>query len=164
MLHPLRLNTLATSYKELTYWKRSWGWEGLGQEEKGMTEDEMAGWHHRLDAHEFGWTLGAGDGQWGLACCHSWGHKESDTAERLNWTELLPCFFTTVIPGKPSFASGGTRRLEGMNGCIYRYATWASLYDATVSPLPSCLNLSMEDNSSIWEKGLRKEKLMSWTI
>ena len=58
------------------------------QEEKGMTEDEMAGWHHRLNAHESGWTLGAGDGQGGLACCSSWGRKESDTTERLNWTEL----------------------------------------------------------------------------
>ena len=60
-----------------------------GQEEKGTTEDEMAGWHHRLDAHEFGWTPGVGDGQGSLACCNSWGHKESDTTERLNWTELL---------------------------------------------------------------------------
>ena len=59
-----------------------------GQEEKGMTEDEMAGWHHRLDAHEFGWTLGVGDGQGGLACCSSWGRQELDTTERLNWTEL----------------------------------------------------------------------------
>ena len=58
-----------------------------GQEEKGMTEDEMAGWHHWLDAHEFGWTLGLGDGQGVLACCNSWGHKESGTTERLNWTE-----------------------------------------------------------------------------
>ena len=55
-----------------------------GQEEKGTTEDEMAGWHHRLDTHEFGSTLGIGDGQGGLACCDSWGRKESDTTERLN--------------------------------------------------------------------------------
>jgi len=59
-----------------------------GQEEKGTTEDEMAGWHHRLDGREFEWTLGVGDGQGSLACCNSWGHKESDTTERLNWTEL----------------------------------------------------------------------------
>ena len=59
-----------------------------GQEEKAATEDEMAGWHHRLDGHEFEWTLGVGDGQGGLACCDSWGRKESDTTERLNWTEL----------------------------------------------------------------------------
>ena len=47
----------------------------------------MAGWHHRLDAREFGWILGLGDGQAGLACCDSWGCKESDTTERLTWTE-----------------------------------------------------------------------------
>ena len=56
-----------------------------GQEEKGTTEDEMAGWHHWLDRHEFGWTPGIGDGQGGLACCNSWGRKESDMTERLNW-------------------------------------------------------------------------------
>ena len=60
-----------------------------GQEEKGMTEGEMAGWHHRLYGHESGWTPGVGDGQGGLACCDSWGRKESDTTERLNWTELM---------------------------------------------------------------------------
>ena len=59
-----------------------------GQEEKGTTEDEMAGWHHQLDGHEFGWTSGVGDGQGGLACCNSWHCKESDMTERLNWTEL----------------------------------------------------------------------------
>ena len=59
-----------------------------GPEEKGTTEDEMAGWHHRLDAHEFGWTPGVADGQGGLACCDSWSRKASDTTERLNWTEL----------------------------------------------------------------------------
>ena len=58
------------------------------QEEKGTTEDEMAGWHHWLNGCESEWTLGAGDGQGGLACCDSWGHKELDTTERLNWTEL----------------------------------------------------------------------------
>ena len=59
-----------------------------GQGEKGMTEDEMAGWHHRLDGHEFEWTPGVVDGQGGLACCDSWGRKESDMTEWLNWTEL----------------------------------------------------------------------------
>ena len=58
------------------------------QEEKGMTKDEMAGWHHRLYGHGFGWTPGVGDGQGGLACCGSWSLKELDTTERLNWTEV----------------------------------------------------------------------------
>ena len=60
-------------------------WE---QEEKGTTEDEMAGWHHRLDGRESEWTPGAGDGQGGLACCDSQGRKEWDMTERLNWNEL----------------------------------------------------------------------------
>ena len=59
-------------------------WRNWGQEEKGMTEDEMAGWHHWLDGHEFEWTPEVGDGQGGLACCDSWGCKESDTTEWLN--------------------------------------------------------------------------------
>ena len=69
---------------------RNWG-----QEVKGMTEDEMAGWHHRVDGYESEWTLGVGDGQGGLACCDSWGRKELDMTEWLNWTEqMLP----SVVP------------------------------------------------------------------
>ena len=74
-----------------------------GQEEKGRTEDEMAGWHHRLDGCEFEWTLGVGVGQGGLACCSSWGRKESDTTERLNWIEL-----TTHQKLKPQQLTGET--------------------------------------------------------
>ena len=55
---------------------------------KGRAEDEMAGWHHWFDGHESEWTPGVGDGQGGLVCCDSWGRRESDTTERLNWTEL----------------------------------------------------------------------------
>ena len=62
---------------------RDWGQEG-----KGTTEDEMAGWHHRRDGSTFEWTLRVSDGQGGLACCNSWGHKKSDMTEWLNWTEL----------------------------------------------------------------------------
>ena len=54
------------------------------QEEKGMTEDEMVGWHHQLNGHEFEQALGVGDGQGSLACCSPWGRKESDTTEQLN--------------------------------------------------------------------------------
>ena len=57
------------------------------QEEKGMTEDEMVGWHHLLNGHEFEQALGVGDGQGSLACYSPWGHKELDTIERLNWTD-----------------------------------------------------------------------------
>ena len=60
----------------------------------------MVGWHHRLDGHGFGWTTGVGDGQGGLACCGSWGRKESDRTERLNWTEqykFLNNILNTII-------------------------------------------------------------------
>ena len=58
------------------------------QEEKGTTEDEMVGWHHLLDEHEFGWTPRVGDRQGGLACCGSWSHEDLDTTEGLNWTSV----------------------------------------------------------------------------
>ena len=67
-----------------------------GQEEKGTAEDEMAGWHHWLDGHDFEWTPGVGDGQGDLACCSSWGCKESDMTERLNWTELNWMYFSPL--------------------------------------------------------------------
>ena len=59
------------------------------QEEKGMTEDEMVGWHHQLNGHEFEQTLGDGEGQGSLACFSPWGCKQSDTAERLNKNDNL---------------------------------------------------------------------------
>ena len=70
---------------------RDWG------QEKGTTEDEMAGWHHRLNGRESEWTLGVGDGQGSLACCNSWSQKVSDTIERLNWTDDAPKLRDHVI-------------------------------------------------------------------
>ena len=58
------------------------------QEEKGTTEDEMAGWHYRLNGHQFEQAQGVGDRQGSLVCCSPWGHKELDMTEQLNWTEL----------------------------------------------------------------------------
>ena len=72
------------------------------QEEKGTTEDEMVGWHHRLNGHGCGWTPGAADGQGGLACCGPWGRKESDTTERLNWIDMsIPYFSPAPISPLP---------------------------------------------------------------
>ena len=71
--------------KSWLIWKDPDAGKDWGQEEKGMTEDGMVGWHHRLSGHGFGWTPGVGDGHGGLACCNSWGHKELDTTEWLNW-------------------------------------------------------------------------------
>ena len=72
--------------KSWLIWKDPDAGKDWGQEEKGTTEDEIAGWHHWLTGHEFGWTLGVGDGQGGLICCSPWGRKESDTTEQLNRT------------------------------------------------------------------------------
>ena len=74
--------------KSWLIWKDPDAGKDWGQEEKGTTEDKMVGWHHRLNEHGFGWALGVGDGQGGLACCSSWGCKKLDTTERLNSTEL----------------------------------------------------------------------------
>ena len=73
--------------KSWLIWKDPDARKDWGQEEKGMTEDEMVGWHHWLNGHEFGWTPGVGDGQGGLACYGSWGRKESDWVTEL---ELEP--------------------------------------------------------------------------
>ena len=70
-------------------WKYPDAGKDWGQEEKGTTEDEMVGWHHWLNGDGFVWTPGVGDGQGGLVCYGSWGHKESDTTEWLNWTDFI---------------------------------------------------------------------------
>ena len=80
--------------KSWLIWKDPDTGKDWGLEEKGTTEDKTVGWHHRLNGHGFGWTPGVGDGQGGLACCSSWGHKQSDTTEQLNWTEQ--CAWSTV--------------------------------------------------------------------
>ena len=73
--------------KSWLIWKDPDAGKDWGQEEKGTTEDEMVGWHHRLDGHEFEQALGVGDGQGGLVCCSPWGCKESDTTEQLMFYE-----------------------------------------------------------------------------
>ena len=70
-----------------------------GQEEKGTTEDEMVGWHHQHNGHEFGWTPGVGGGQGGLAWCCSWGQKESDRTEWLNWIHVIEIFLVWRVEG-----------------------------------------------------------------
>ena len=75
--------------KSWLIWKDPDAGKDWGQEEKGTTEEEMVGWHHQPDGHGFAWTPGVGDGQGGLACWGSWGCKESDMTEWLNWTEHI---------------------------------------------------------------------------
>ena len=75
--------------KSWLIWKDPDAGKDWRQEDKGTTEDEMVGWHHLLNGHEFEQTPGVGDRQGSLACCSPWGHKESDMTERLNWTSEL---------------------------------------------------------------------------
>ena len=85
----LKLNTLATWCKNWLIGKDHDAGKDWRQEEKAMTEDEMVGWHHQLDGHEFEQASGVDDGQVSLMCCSPWDCKESDTTEQLNWTELI---------------------------------------------------------------------------
>ena len=83
--------------KSWLIWKDSDAGKDWRQEEKGMTEDEMVGWHHWHNGHGSGWTLGVGDGQGGLACCASQGRKELDMTEWLNWTELSKVNLSNIL-------------------------------------------------------------------
>ena len=76
--------------KNWLIWKDPDAGKDWRQEEKGMTENEMVGWHRQLNRHEFEQSLGVGDGQGSLACCSPWGRKELDTTEQMNWTDWMP--------------------------------------------------------------------------
>ena len=98
-------STLAPHAKSWLIGKDSDAARDWGQEEKGTTEDEMAGWLHPLDEREFEWIPGDCDGQGGLACCDSWGRKELDTTEQLNWTDIFPGISQVVLVVKNPLAS-----------------------------------------------------------
>ena len=116
--------------KNWLIWKDSDAGKDWRREEKGTTEDKMVGWHHQLNGNGFGWTLGVGDGQRGLACCASWGRKESDTTEtelrQVDWpitagiisaTYLEHSFqWTSVISLTPSYGWGRPYKGKGPNG------------------------------------------------
>ena len=111
-----------------------------GQEENGMTEDEMAGWHHRLDGRESEWTPGDGDEQGGLACCNSWGRTESDSTEWLNWTRTgfwsqigpTPSLLLTSMWPSTSFWSSLYRLLECKVRLINNYLIWWELHTSVI--------------------------------
>ena len=89
-----------------------------GQEKKGRTEDEMAEWHHRLDGCESKWTPGVGDGQGGLACCDSWGHKKLDMTEWLNGTELTYLEPVSSVSSGLTTGSGPREWLQSDGGLM----------------------------------------------
>ena len=108
-------------------WKDPDAGKDWGQEEKGMTEDEMVGCHHRLNGHGFGWTLGAGDGHGGLVRCGSWGHSDSNMTEWQIWTELnwYLKYACSLLPSSVQFSS-----LSHVQVCCA----------ISCRPLPICLN------------------------
>ena len=102
-----------------------------GQEEKGTTEDEMAGWHHQLDGRKVEWTPGVGDGQGGLACCSSWGRKESDTTEcELNWKKKMVKRWGGNQTGAESFKENFkfSRLLKRKKKNYCHWSSWKNSY------------------------------------
>ena len=91
-----------------------------GQEEKGTTEDEMVGWHHWLDGHEFGWTPGVGGRRGGLVFCSPWDCKELDMTERLNWTELKRISSLSLI-----FTIGDSFTTWSKTACILKVGSFS---------------------------------------
>ena len=118
-------------------WKDPDAGKDWRQEEKGTTEDEMVGWHHRLNGHEFEQALGVGDGQGSLACCSPWDRKESDTTERLSRTEH-PHQSILLIGSKKSFENANG--LNNSHNCCCLAWARSSLYlfssSAWHQPLP----------------------------
>ena len=97
-------------------WKDPDAGKNWGQEEKGTTEDELVGWHHWLNGQGFGWTLGVGDGQGGLACCSSWSHRIGhDWATELNWFAYWASQVALVVKNLPANA-GNLRDLSLIPG------------------------------------------------
>ena len=109
-----------------------------GQEEKGMTEDEMAGWHHRLHGHEFDWTPGVGDGQGGLVCCDSWGYKESDMTEWLNWTDWWYIYYSQWTNIDTLLSSGQFISLCGFLPHCNKDLDWWTNYSSDRIPRLLC--------------------------
>ena len=124
---------------------KDWRWE-----EKGTTEDEMVEWHHRIDGHGFGWTLGVDDGQEDQACCGSWDRKESDTTEQLNWTLMSPVKrqsdITLILP--PSFYkccvviyfAHSIKQKRIKQGFISAYSFWGCCFPLLYSILSLHIN------------------------
>ena len=115
--------------KSWLIWKDPDAGKGWGQEEKGTTEDEMVGWYHRLDGRESEWTPGVGDGQGGLVCCGSWGRKELDMTEWLNWTELLVWLTFIDFHGRLPLWGNKNRNLQAIVLTLSSYFNFSTKFD-----------------------------------
>ena len=121
---------------------RNWG-----QEEKGTTEYEMAGWHHWLDGRESEWTLGVGDGQGGLACCDSWCHKELDMTEWVIWSDLIWSLPWRALVSPRSYLELSSYLFQSLNNCTRNVACFCS------PPLPCSVVISEEESYKLYLQG-----------
>ena len=145
--------------KHWLIWKDPDAGKDWGREEKGMTEDEMVGWHHRLDGHGFGWTPGVGDWQGGLACCSSWGHKESDMTKQMNWllvtsVSFLPLLYVTMwtslgVPGCGEHI--GVWLLSRLLSCLLfpLFSSWSPISPSSLFSSP-CNSANLSGCPSLW--------------
>ena len=124
--------------KSWLFWKDPDSGKDWRQEEKVTTEDEIVGWHPRLNGHGFGWTPGVGDGQGGLACCSPWGCKELDTTERLNWSH--PVYDILLLQRKLSNTSMHEHGLESFTRLLRLWWVWqwGQGQNKDVKPLELC--------------------------
>ena len=127
--------------KSWLIWKDPDAGKDWGQEEKGTTEDEVFGWHHWLDGRGFGWTLGDGDGQGGLACCGSWGRKESDMTEWMNW-------LTDWIIKNPKQHKGKLENIKPVWLCLHLSISSRDTFLCFLAPIS--LNKAMLESSSYY--------------
>ena len=128
-----------------------------GQEEKGTTEDEMAGWHHWLDGHKFEWTLEVCDGQGDLACCDSWGGKELDTTEQLNWGELQS-------PNQDQYSIDSIMFLSYLTHILSRNGIcfWPLITSHLGEPIPSFTNHEPQTKFISRASGINEHERGEW--
>ena len=130
------------------------------QKERGMTEDEMVRWHHRLNGHQFEQILGIGDGQGSLACCSPWDRKEPDTTERLNWTELR----ITILLWVTTCRDWKNPDIPGSFADVRNVETWTNTREWNVSRSCGVKLLKMVDMASMcsvsfWCSSWKVEKM-----
>ena len=157
--------------KKWLIWTDPYAGKDWRQEDKGMTEDKMVGWHHQLDVHEFEQDLGVGYGQGSLVCCSPWGHKELDTTELLNCTEPT-CLLWNLFAGQEATVKTGCRTIDWFlirkrihQGCILphclfnlyaKYIIWNSRLDEAQAGIKiagrNINNLTYADDTTLWKK------------
>ena len=149
--------------KNWLIWKYPNAGKDWGQEENGTTEDEMVGWHHWLNGHEFGWTPGVSNGQGGLVCCSPLGRKESDTTEQLNWTESRANRFSQAGHAMPSLH---THWWESFPAEFRELSGWMPEHTTSFKSLPEkTLRKPLQDYMiNSWITTILRECKKTWDV